>query len=901
MFTIFPRSGKTTGRLPYPVLLKINGSCDLRTFRMLRTKVILHSGLRRIIVGAGMLACTPAGAQPLERGDIAVIGINANNGTCSGNTAEDEISFICFKNLLAGARIWITDQGYEYQDPGMWGTSEGVIQLQRSAGLPLGTVTTLRINSAGTVTSISAGWVATTIVAGMNLNSGGDQIFFFQALAGATFTGSSNDGVFTNCTLLYGFSTRQFPNDWVSFQNDTQYSGLPPNMTCFAMAPASSSDWIKYIGPTGFTFPAYPPLTQRQWIIDIDDNTRWASQGSCATYNASSPNYAGGFVFPFTAGTFVNGRWTGAKSTDWFDCRNWDDAEVPTITSNVFIHPLYAPVNNCVIGVTPAPPPAVCAALTVQVPGAARSLTIQNNGSLQVAGNMIVQANSGNLGTASVIIGGAGTPGTLNVGGNLSLNGSSIAGPQQSVFVSTDPANTVSVAGNLTISPIGFLDLSSGVTGSTFQLGGDYANNATIAAFDEPGSTVIFNGSGPQSITTGTTFQEEFGNLTVNNLTNDLTLNSPVLVKTTLSLLSGRIFTNSTTGLLTLSGSNTTAVSATAYGPSFVHGPMVKTNLNVSQFRFPVGKGLLMRGVSVIGSVVGGPSDAFIAEYFPNDPHTDIGPAMETPPLLDISYCEYYRMDRYVGTPSATVTLGWNTATNCGVFDPATVHLAKWDGTMWRDRGSPGTGSVALGTVSTTAPIIESNFTGGGWWTLATVSEDNPLPIELLSFDAHPEGSMVRLDWHTATERDNDFFTIERSANGHDFEDLARVEGAGNSTAVLHYTDLDRWPLPGTSFYRLRQTDFDGASTVSTIVTVRMPGKGPDDLVILADGDHITGLHDFVAGSTCDVLDMTGRVVWQGRTAVDGRTDVPFAGLSGGAYVLRVSDGTRSASAPFVR
>lgn len=858
--------------------------------------------LRHAAIGVGMLACAAAGAQTLERGDIAVVGINANNGACSGNTAEDEISFICFKAINNGARLWLTDKGYEYQNAGFWGTSEGVVQLQRTgAALAAGTVTTLRINTAGTVTSVSAGWTATTVVAGMNLNSGGDQIFFFQANAGASFTGTGNNGVFNNCTLLYGFSTVQAPNDWVSFQNTSQRSGLPPGMTCFAMAPASSSDWIKYIGPLGYTFPTYPPHTQRLWIIDIDDNTRWASQGSCATYNASSPNYAAGFVFPMTAGTFVNGRWTGAKSTDWFDCRNWDDAEVPTAASPVYINPLYAPVNSSVIGLTASPPPAVCATLTVQVPGAGRSLTIQNNGSLNVSGNAIIRADNGNTGTASVIVGAAGTPGTLTVGGNLTITGTSIAGPQQAIFTSTNTANAVTVAGNLTIDPIGFLDLSGGVTGSTLSLGGNYTNNGTAAAFDEPGSTVEFNGSGPQSINTGSLFQEAFGNLAVNKPTDDITLNTPVLVRTTLTLTSGRVFTNSTTGLLTLSGANPTAVAATSYGPSFVHGPMVKSNLSASQFRFPVGKGNLMRGVSVVNSTVAGTSDAFIAEYFPNDPHTDIGPAMETPPLLDISYCEYYLMDRYSGTPSAQVTLGWNTATNCGVVDPVTIHLTKWDGTMWTDRGSPGSGSVNLGSVSSSAPAVESTFQGGGWWTLATISADNPLPIELLSFDARPEGSQVRLDWRTATERDNDYFTIERSANGEDFEDVGRVDGAGNSTTVLHYSDLDRWPLPGTSFYRLRQTDFDGTSTWSGTVAVRMPGKGAQDLVLLTGDDRVIALHDFAAGSTMDVLDMTGRVVWRGRTETDSRSDVPFGTLSGGAYVLRVSDGVRSASAPFVR
>ncbi|MBK9758883.1 MAG: hypothetical protein IPO90_02645 [Flavobacteriales bacterium] len=105
--------------------------------------------------------------------------------------------------------------------------------MSRSGGvLPAGTVITLRINNAGTVTAVSAGWTASVIVAGMNLNSSGDQVFIFQANAGASFTGVANNGLFNNCTLLYGFSTAT-PN-WASQANSTTQSGLPPGMICFA-------------------------------------------------------------------------------------------------------------------------------------------------------------------------------------------------------------------------------------------------------------------------------------------------------------------------------------------------------------------------------------------------------------------------------------------------------------------------------------------------------------------------------------------------------------------------------------------------------------------------------------------------------------------------------------------
>ncbi len=105
---------------------------------------------------------------------MAIVGINAADGVClpatpTSNNAMDEISFICFKSIPTGTRLWFTDNGYERQFAGQWGTTEGVIQLQRTGtALAAGTVTTVRINGSGVVASISAGWTATNISGTMN-------------------------------------------------------------------------------------------------------------------------------------------------------------------------------------------------------------------------------------------------------------------------------------------------------------------------------------------------------------------------------------------------------------------------------------------------------------------------------------------------------------------------------------------------------------------------------------------------------------------------------------------------------------------------------------------------------------------------------------------------------------
>ncbi|HSV76459.1 MAG TPA: hypothetical protein VLH37_05450 [Bacteroidales bacterium] len=100
--------------------------------------------------------------------------------------------------------------------------------------------------------------------------------------------------------------------------------------------------------------------------------------------------------------------------------------------------------------------------------------------------------------------------------------------------------------------------------------------------------------------------------------------------------------------------------------------------------------------------------------------------------------------------------------------------------------------------------------TGPGGWAGTVVVSPDPLPIELLSFSVNAGTESVLLNWETATETNNDFFTIERSTDVQNWEILGYVDGAGNSNKPLSYSFTDSQPLEGISYYRLKQTDFDG-------------------------------------------------------------------------------------------
>lgn len=100
-------------------------------------------------------------------------------------------------------------------------------------------------------------------------------------------------------------------------------------------------------------------------------------------------------------------------------------------------------------------------------------------------------------------------------------------------------------------------------------------------------------------------------------------------------------------------------------------------------------------------------------------------------------------------------------------------------------------------------------------------SIDNPLPIELISFKGTDKMQYNELIWQTATERNNDFFTVAYSADGFSWTTIATVSGAGNSTTKLTYTLKDHhFKRKNVNYYRLTQTDFDGTSKTFPIISV---------------------------------------------------------------------------------
>lgn len=227
--------------------------------------------------------------------------------------------------------------------------------------------------------------------------------------------------------------------------------------------------------------------------------------------------------------------------------------------------------------------------------------------------------------------------------------------------------------------------------------------------------------------------------------------------------------------------------------------------------------------------------------------------------------------------------------TNSGV-----LGIGLWTGNNWNTPAGYGTGVVnGIGTVSATNLSSINN--------LVITANTVTLPIQLLSFTAKGNGQQVELSWSTAAEINNDYFTVERSADGEQFEALSKVDGSGTSSNTQHYQYDDLSPLKGISYYRLKQTDFDGHYSYSEIRAVTL-GNKPDlpALIINSVGpnpfeDRLSvSISNNSAGTVLlQLIDAAGKSVFSKKEQISaGTTVIELSGINNpeaGTYLLHVS------------
>ena len=177
-------------------------------------------------------------------------------------------------------------------------------------------------------------------------------------------------------------------------------------------------------------------------------------------------------------------------------------------------------------------------------------------------------------------------------------------------------------------------------------------------------------------------------------------------------------------------------------------------------------------------------------------------------------------------------------------------------------------------------------------FTLGSINiSQTPLPIELLNFSAVPiNNELVKLNWQTGAEINNDYFTIERSRNGDKWQEISRVDGAANASSLISYSVTDKHPYTGVSYYRLKQTDFDGKFENSEIKSVNINSKNNFQIFPNPTNNQITilgkqvELREIVIYNTLgqDVTSLTQKIVKNGEQLV-----IDLSKLSSGVYYIK--------------
>lgn len=425
----------------------------------------------------------------------------------------------------------------------------------------------------------------------------------------------------------------------------------------------------------------------------------------------------------------------------------------------------------------------------------------------------------------------------------------------------------------------GALDVA--YSGNNTFAGNITTNSNTAITFGGNTGVQTFTGTAAQLISRVGAGIPLFNRLVMNKASGAVSLATGINIGVSATFTSGNIIASAGDFPIFANG----ATASGASNASYVSGPVRK--IGVDPFIFPVGKNNIYKPIAV--GTRGAAGDQFTAEYF-NAVQT-AGNVMG-PGLDHVSACEHWRLDRTNGTSQPTVTLSWKNSECPGTYvvNTADLRVASYNAAAparWEDRGNGGVTAGPGGLPDEGTIVSSAGVNVFGFFALATSTASNPLPIELLSFSAANMGAFVHLTWTTATERNNDYFNIQRSTDGAEFSSIARIAGAGTSTREIDYQYGDESPLAGVSYYRLKQTDFDGKVTYSKVVKVDRDSEAV--LMVYPNPASVaTGMKTFtnIKGSFT-IYNSVGLPV----LSKENSNEFDVSGLAAGVYLVRSASG----------
>jgi len=375
-----------------------------------------------------------------------------------------------------------------------------------------------------------------------------------------------------------------------------------------------------------------------------------------------------------------------------------------------------------------------------------------------------------------------------------------------------------------------------------------------------------------------------FNEIVVHSETGDVTLASPVDVTTALTLTKGDIITTATNylnaGSATITGGGNT---------SHVQGTLKRTLANNVPADFPVGNGTILKKVTIT------PPDVTSRVWTIDQVNSGYSNMDVSGNIDHVSPSNYWDISPSSSAANTVMELTWGT--NPGIDEPdlSNIVLSHYNSTdgYWEEitttpNGGPASGSVS-GTVSNFSPF-----------TLGSKSSGNVLPIDLISFTANCKDQFVEVDFSVASQQNNDYFLVEKSIDGNEWDELGTLQGENKSNNHKDYSILDFAPIEGMSYYRLTQVDFDGKFKVFSSIRNSCNSKETNlsivvyPIPIINEFTFEISVDDYQGSDVFyNIINMQGAIVLAGSLELNkgfNKRTIDIDQLSSGVYILSVNN-----------
>lgn len=397
------------------------------------------------------------------------------------------------------------------------------------------------------------------------------------------------------------------------------------------------------------------------------------------------------------------------------------------------------------------------------------------------------------------------------------------------------------------------LKILVGPSSSNYYVKGNFTNNGT---YTPNSGTVTFKGSTSQVIG-GTASITTFNNAIIDN-SSGVNLDNNISVSTALTLTTGILNTGSYYADLLTTGTISEGASATA-PTSYVTGTVkVRRTLIQNVANTFGGIGLEITEANIASNITNitrltgtSPYSGAVKRKFTITPTTDVG--------LN-GTLKFYYFDHEIVVSDANYELH--------------KYISDW---------------ITQNATILDAPNNKLTLTGITDFSDWTASDPTFLPIELLSLNAKSKPNGVIVEWETASEENNDFFTLYRSNDGVNFSPIYKIEGAGTSSINHNYSYFDESIYYGTTYYKLAQTDYNGTTTYSQIITNQLINSNFEIIKYTNDMSSICSFEllfsDNSISNEITITNMIGSVLYQEiiEKSPYERIDIQ---LSPGVYII---------------